>query len=528
MLEVPVCIIGCGPIGLAGALLLSRHGVETLLVERRDQLNTHPRSRFVDTNTMELLREFGVEKRVEESGLGPDWTAYNRWFDNLAVEPYAEIPSPTFHSVPGPDSPCLPVMTVQDEVESAIMSVVAEDPNITVLFNTEAIDITQDDDRTSLTLRNTKTDERQSVTALYTIGADGPGSSTRAVIGTQLETEPEPLYMQDVIFYADLDAYVGERKGSLLYTQPPEGVVIFQPLDGQRRWRCQVSVRDANLISEEAIVERIRASLGTEDDVDLDITSMRMWQPTPGCVTRFRDRRIFLAGDAAHVSVPTGGLGNNSGFAGIRNLAWKLAYVVRKLAPASILDTYEIEHRPIALERIGYGVATTIHMRRMMLGHRRGDDIAEAVEGTHQYADYDHVLRGFEMESSLIAPNTEPAPKLENASTDFTPLVRCGRRAPHVWVDADKTVSVLDWLGLGYVLLLGSECNAAGFTAAIADLPTGRVPIKVHQLPAEASPYEPDVVVLIRPDGVIAQLGREGGSPPDLSDFLPYLPSLAH
>ena len=60
---------------------------------------------------MELLRELGIEKAVEETGLGPDWTAYNSWSDNLAVEPYANIPSPTFLSVPGPDSPCLPVMT---------------------------------------------------------------------------------------------------------------------------------------------------------------------------------------------------------------------------------------------------------------------------------------------------------------------------------------------------------------------------------------------------------------------------------
>ena len=143
MTDVDVCIIGCGPIGLAGALLLSRYGVSVLLLERRSELNTHPRSRFVDTNTMELLREFGVEKAVEATGLGPDWTAYNRWSDNLSVEPYIEIPSPTFLTVSGPDSPCLPVMTVQDEVERAIMTKIVDDPNITVRFDTEVIEVTQ-------------------------------------------------------------------------------------------------------------------------------------------------------------------------------------------------------------------------------------------------------------------------------------------------------------------------------------------------------------------------------------------------
>ena len=100
MIEVPVCIIGCGPVGLTASLLLSRFGIKTLLLERRGALNTHPRSRFVDTNTMELLRELGCEKDVEVTGLGPDWTEVNRWSLSVMGEEYLRIPSPTFHTVP--------------------------------------------------------------------------------------------------------------------------------------------------------------------------------------------------------------------------------------------------------------------------------------------------------------------------------------------------------------------------------------------------------------------------------------------
>ncbi len=526
-MEVPVCIIGCGPIGLTGVLLLSRHGVPSLLVERRSELNTHPRSRFVDTNTMELFREFGIDKTVEATGLGPDWTACNRWSDSLAAEPYADIPSPTFLSVAGPNSPCVPVMTAQDEVEMALMSRVAADPMIEVRFDTEAIDVAQSADATHLTLRDTNTDERQPVTAQYTIGADGPGSSTREVIGTRLEAEPRPVFSQDVIFHADLDAYVGERKGSLLYTTTPDGVVIFQPLDGRRRWRCQVIVGDENLISEDAVSRRIRVALGTDDDVEFSILSMRMWQPTPGCVTRFSAGRIFLAGDAAHVSVPTGGMGNNTGFAGIRNLAWKLAYVVRGLAPESILATYEVEHRPIAVERIDFGVRTTEYMTAMMGGHMRGQDITDHIERTHQYADYDHLLLGFEMASDLIAPNTEPAPPAEARSAGFVPVVRSGRRAPHVWIDAEMTESVLDWYGRSYVLLLGPECSRTAWEAAVADLGPGTAPVAVRQLPADisAGPYEADACVLVRPDGIIAWCRNDPGGSPDLAELSRYLPN---
>lgn len=529
MSDVPVCVIGCGPIGLASSLLLSRHGVPVLLVERRSELNTHPRSRFVDTNTMELMREFGIEKLVEESGLGPDWTAYNRWSVDLATEPYAKLESPTFLTVPGPDSPCLPVMTVQDEVEKALMTRIVDDPNIALHFDTEVVALTHTDEQTTLVFRDTRTDERRTVTAAYTIGADGPGSTTRATIGAHLDGSPQPIHMQDVIFHADLFPYVGDRKGALLYTQPAAGVLIFQPLDGVRRWRCQVSIGQPDPISENAIRARIRASLGTDDDVDLDIRSMRMWQPTPGCSTHLSSGRIFLAGDAAHVSVPTGGLGNNAGFSGARNLAWKLAYVVRGLAPASILDTYEVEHRPVARERIEYGLDTTAVMGSMMLGHRAGRDIGEDIEATRRYADYDHLLRGYELASDLIAPNDEPAPELAEPAREFRPLLRNGWRAPHVWLDDAETESVLDWYGHGYVLLLGPECDAASWEAAVADL-AADVPIEVRRLPDGRAivPYTADGVVLIRPDAVIAQHLSGATGAADLSEITPYLPWSSH
>ncbi|MEM7276012.1 MAG: FAD-dependent monooxygenase [Actinomycetota bacterium] len=530
MSEVPVCVIGCGPIGLITALLLSRHGVPVLLVERRSELNTHPRSRFVDTNTMELLREFGLEGRVTDTGLGPDWTAVIRWADNLSVPPYAEVDSPTFHSVPGPDSPCVPVMTVQDEVEQALMTKVAADPDITVHFDTEVVELSQTDEATTLVLRHTGTGKRRTVTAAYTVAADGPGSSTRAVIGAELEGSPQPIHMQDVIFPADLAAVVGERKASLLYTQPPEGVLIFQPLDGVRRWRCQVSIGQPDPLTETDIRARIMASLGTTDGVALDIVSMRMWQPTPGCATHFRRGRILLAGDAAHVSVPTGGLGNKAGFAGARNLAWKLAWVIRGLAPASILDTYDREHRPVALERIAYGVATTAVMGRMMLGHRAGDDVAEHVAGTARYADYDHVLRGFELSSELIAPNHEAVTRSNDSGAGFRPLVRNGWRAPHRWLDDARTRSVLDWFGHGYVLVLGPACLAEMWRSAITARLGPSVPVEVRRLPGgrDIGPYTEDGVVLVRPDGVIAShLARapDPSGPADLEAIASYLPT---
>ena len=505
MINVPVCIVGCGPIGLAGALLLSRLGINSLIIEKRGSVNTHPRSRFVDTNTMELMRLLGVEKAVEDTGLGPDWTQCNRWFSALTGQQIAAIPSPTFHTVPRSTSPTMPVMTCQDYVENVLLSKVHGDPRIELRYRTEAVDLAQDDDGTTVAIKDLESGTEETVRAAYTLGTDGPHSFVRDAIGSVLDASPLPTFAQDVIFEADLSEYVRDRKGALLYNATPSGMLVFQPLNGITRWRCQITKQDAELFSEAETIDRIRQAVGAGDEVPISITSTGMWRPTPGCVDHLSRGRVFLAGDAAHISVPTGGMGNNIGFAGIRNLAWKLAYVLKGIAPSEILDTYHIEHRPCALQRVATGVHTTQCMVRIFQAFYGGQDTSQAVHDTRLYADYDGVLLGFELESALIAENSEPPPAVENPTSDFVPAVRAGRRAPHVWVDEQQGLSVLDWFGDEYVLLAGSAVAAGRWREAVRRVADGGFPVGWRQFPApEAAPYDPEGLVLVRPDGIIA------------------------
>ena len=506
MTKVPVCIIGCGPIGLAGALLLSKFGINSLLIERRSEVNTHPRSRFVDTNTMELMRFLGVEKAVENTGLGPDWTQCNRWFNALAKDQIAAIPSPTFHTVPRSTSPTMPVMTCQDYVENVLLGKVRNDERIELRYRTEAVHLSQDESGTAVAIRDLDTGAESTVQAAYTLGTDGPHSFVRQAIGSVLEAEPLGNFSQDVIFDADLSKYVEGRKGGLLFNLTSHGLLVFQPLDGIRRWRCQIFKPDPDQLPEAEIVERIREAIGTEDEVPIGITSIGMWRPTPGCVDRLSSGRVFLAGDAAHVSLPTGGMGNNIGFAGIRSLAWKIAYVLRGVAPSWILDTYQVEHRACALARIAVGVKTSEAAVKIIAAFYAGGDTSIGVRETRQYADHDGALLGLETASRLIANNPEPPPPVDNPTIDFVPAVRAGRRAPHVWVDERAGQSVLDWFGLEYVLVGGASIAARRWQDAV-----GRVagstgfPLCWRQLPEpEAPPYDSAGLALVRPDGIIA------------------------
>lgn len=509
-IQVPVCIIGCGPIGLAGALLLAKFGVGSLIIERRGGVNTHPRSRFVDTNTMELMRFLGVEKEVEETGLGPDWTACNRWFNALTGNEIAAIPSPTFHTVPRTTSPTLPVMTCQDYVENVLLGQVFKSDLIELRYRTEAVELQESGNGVQVVIKDLEKDVEARVQAQYVLGTDGPHSFAREAIGSRMQANPRAQYSQDVIFAADLSEFVGGRKGGLLYCLTPSGVLVFQPLNGVTRWRCQIFKPDPDLLSDEETIARIREAVGDAHEVPIAITSKGMWQPTPGCVDRLHSKRVFLAGDAAHISLPTGGMGNNIGFAGIRNLAWKMAFVLKGWAAPDILDTYQVEHRPLALERIGVGVKTTECMASFIAAYYSGGDIEPGVKLTRQYGDHDGVLLGFELKSPLIAENRTPPLWAHNPTIDFVPCIRAGRRAPHIWVDEARNQSVLDWFGTQYVLVVGSHVSGARWKGAVSEISVD-FPMELRKFEqAGHDIYDANGLALVRPDGIIADCWQDG------------------
>lgn len=503
-IQTDVCIIGSGPIGLTMAAVLARFGLRSVILEKRGAVNTHPRSRFVDSNTMELLRFLGIEQEVIATGLGPDWTQCNRWLTSLTGRQIAAISSPTFHSVPGPHSPTIPVMTCQDYLEHELLKLLERNDLVELHYRCEVTAVTQDAEGTRTAVLDHNTGRRDTVTAAFTIGADGPHSFARTAIGSVLEAEPRPYLMQDVIFEADLADCVGERKAALLYALTEQGVLIFQPLNGRTRWRCQIPRMDESSLSEPEVAAMIRLAAGALKTRPIEVVSTGMWRPTPGCVDCLGSGRIFLAGDAAHVAVPTGGMGNNIGFAGVRNLAWKLAYVFKGIAPAAILESYETEHRPLALARIEVGVRTTESMAGIFAAHYSGGDPAEAIARTQQYGDYDGALFGYELSSPLIAEAHEAPPAVDNATIDFVPAVRPGRRAPHQWLDRAAQRSLLDLFGLAYLLLLGSEVEPAPWQRAI-EATEHLLPLHCVLLPPQTAPlYDPQQIVLVRPDGIIA------------------------
>jgi hypothetical protein len=210
---------------------------------------------------------------------------------------------------------------------------------------------------------------------------------------------------------------------------------------------------------------------------------------------RYREGRVFLAGDAAHTWPPVGGHGANTGMQDAHNLAWKLTAVLRGWAGPALLDTYQAERRPVALETGRQAVLRGLTGQMMPTG-RPGDRLLDDVV----------IILGYRYASSaVVGAEHDTVLPAELALTG-----RPGTRAPHVWLESAGTrVSTLDLFGTGFVLLTGPDGH--GWAEAAGDL---GVPLTVHRIGtdlvdvdgrfAEVYELKPATAVLVRPDGFVA------------------------
>ncbi|MGI9616310.1 MAG: FAD-dependent monooxygenase [Acidimicrobiales bacterium] len=511
-MHVPVLVVGGGPIGLTASVLLSHLGIASLLVNRRPTTSTHPRARFVDVRTIEILRQLGLADAVIDTGVPPEWVQSVRYSETFARPEVYRLPTESYHSVPRTYSPTVPVMTAQDLVEPIMLEAARSQSTADIRFSTELVSLEHDEVGCRATIRDLETGAEQKVTADYVIGADGRMSTVRTLLGGDLlEGYTNPMQIQDVLYHADMSRWVGDRIGALLFVNHPMGYGLFQPMDGKTRWRAQCTTFTPPIppdeVTEDDCIAWIRSAIGdTEGELELEVQSIAPWNVDARLSDAFRRGRVFLAGDAAHMLSPTGGYGMNLGYHGIHNLAWKLAFVLNGHALPEILDTYEVERRPQADRTRIASVDNAMLAAELYATHFRGDDLADVTHRLRQYGNFEGMILGGEYSSALCVAESEPGPAVDNELTDFVPCVRAGRRAPHVWIDAARSRSVLDLFGSTYVLLTASGGASALVQQALGMAESG-FPIQLVELSEDIlAPdlYADDTDVLVRPDGVVA------------------------
>jgi 2-polyprenyl-6-methoxyphenol hydroxylase-like FAD-dependent oxidoreductase len=337
-MDVDVLIVGAGPTGLMLANQLARRGVRPMIVDRHSGPAQQSRAMAVQARTLEIYSKMGlIEKALalgEIAGGGNMW-ANGRWTARI---PVGEI-GKSLSSFP------YILMLGQDDNER-IMGEKLGEQGVNVAWGTELIKFKQHPECVEATLRLPDGTLRK-VRASWMAGCDGSRSPVREMSGIGFPGAP----YEHTFFVADTEATGPMKPGELNVYLWKDGFHLFFPMRGTNRWRV-IGILPKHLRQKEGLAfEEVVPAIRQEAGMALTFHEC-IWFSTyriyHRAAERFRDRRCFLLGDAAHIHSPAGAQGMNTGLQDAYNLAWKLALVVQGRADPALLDTYEQERIPVA------------------------------------------------------------------------------------------------------------------------------------------------------------------------------------
>ncbi len=345
-------VVGAGPTGLTLAVDLARRGVDVTVVEKADGLFPGSRGKGLQPRTLEVFHDLGVLDEVLAAGgpapVGMVWSGGERQGEHDMFADETIEPTP---AEPYAGRPCmLPQWRTQEILYARLRELGGE-----VLFGRAVSDLEQDADSVTVTF-----DEGPTVRARYLVAADGGRSTVRRLLGigmTGEEVDPSPTLVADV----RIDPAALDRDNWHIFPASPEGALALCPLHGTPDFQLMAQFKEGG--TPDTSTEGIRKVIASRTHLSADDVTEVRWssdfRPRAALADRFRDGRVFLAGDAAHVHSPAGGQGLNTSVQDAYNLGWKLGRVLRSGAPESLLDTYEEERRPLAAEMLG--LSTRIH-----------------------------------------------------------------------------------------------------------------------------------------------------------------------
>src|SRR5262252_10637654 len=335
-MDTDVLIVGAGPTGLMLANQLARRGVRVLVIDRHAGPSLQTRALGVQARTMEIYAKLGIADRALE--LGKRATGANMWAQGreMARVPLGES---------GENATPYPFILIlgQDDNER-IMGDKLRDLGLSVQWNTELVGLEQEPDRVAITLK-LPDGTNGKMRAACVAGCDGAHSSVRELSGITFPGAP----YEHVFFVADTEVtghMVPDEVNVYLWR---EGFHLLFPMRGKDHWRIvgilPPTLRARDDVTFETVIPSLRNEAGLSFKACSWFSTYRIHHRS---ASRFRDRRCFLLGDAAHIHSPVGAQGMNTGLQDAYNLAWKLALVIKGRAQADLLDSYGQERIPVA------------------------------------------------------------------------------------------------------------------------------------------------------------------------------------
>ncbi len=517
MLECEVLIVGGGPTGLTLAIDLGKRGVRSILIEQKEKPAFLPKMERINARSMEIYRRLGLSQKIRAAGLRPDcpmdvyvMLALNEPPLLHLTYPSVEEAQKTVRATNDGTVPLEPYQLIsQYTLEPLLKSIAETIPAIDVRFGYEFV--SQQQDAAGVTARvKTLGGGTEEIRAKYLVGCDGGASPVRKELGIELSGEGNLLGLRQALFKCDelfdrLPLSNGHGKGpgkGRHYHVADDKATFLIMQDSTRHWTLH-SVVD----SDAEMTAQFERTIGVP--VKYEMLSCAPWRQNLLLADRYGEGRIFIAGDAAHLVIPTGGLGMNSGVGDATDLAWKLAATLKGWGGPGLLKSYEVERRQIGDRNVGASRYATIGRRKwrgMWRENIREDSPAGAETRKKLAAVADVEQRksnemigaeiGYRYVNSPIICNIPGGP--EHLFREYHPTTWPGARLPHVWL-GDGT-PLQDKIPDGYTILklAGTKADASGLQNAIA---AHGAPVKVLDVPDRVARdvYGYDLV-LVRPD----------------------------
>jgi 2-polyprenyl-6-methoxyphenol hydroxylase-like FAD-dependent oxidoreductase len=518
--EVPVLVAGGGPVGLTLALDLGQRGVPCLVAEQRPGTTREPRCTLTNMRSMEHFRRLGVAGEVRAAGVAPDYGHDVVFATRIFGHELCRFvyPSPAEAARSGRptvfDSPYgleRPQRISQIFLEPVLKRAAERAPGVELRFGWRVERVEPDAAGAWAVLRDADRGLEERVRARFVADCSGGGSAIREAAGVKLAGR-SAVSQQVGIFFRSRRLRRANPLGEAVmwFLVSPELRGTLVAVDGEGLFTLHRILPldvDAGALDPEATV---RAALGPGGaNVDVEVLSVHPWRAHLLVAERYRVGPVFFAGDAAHLLVPTGGFGMNTGIGDACDLAWKLAAAHEGWAGAALLDAYEAERRPIAERNVAASASNAAGLAgapvppALEADGEEGDALRRLVGErilANQRKEFESagVQLGYRYEGSpLVVPDGTPAPP--DDEIQYVPTTRPGSRLPHLVLPGGPPL--FDRLGPGFTLLrVGPGAPAAdGIIRAAREL---RLPLSVLALPD--APALERRLVLVRPDQHVA------------------------
>jgi 2-polyprenyl-6-methoxyphenol hydroxylase-like FAD-dependent oxidoreductase len=524
-LDTQVIIVGAGPVGLTLAIDLGRRGVRCILLEQKDAPQFLPKMERCNARTMEIYRRLGIAQKVRDAGFPRDVPMDVFIVTSLIEPPLLHLPYPSVAQAQAEIAACtdgsMPLepyqLISQYTLEPLLKSIAETIPGVDVRYGCEFMSFTQDDRAVRARVKCGQTTSE--LNADYLIGCDGGSSGVRRQLGIKLQGDANLLQLRQALYRCDdLFDRIPIGKGRHYHVADAHNSFLIVQ-DSTRHFTLHAVVDSDDDMR--TMFEQIVAM-----PVKYEMLSCQPWRQNLLLADSYGQGRVFLAGDAVHLVIPTGGLGMNSGVGDAIDLSWKLAAALKGWGGPQLLRSYEIERRQVGARNVEASRHASRGRRAWRAAYKpnirdKTPEGAETRANLARIADVEqrksNEMIGAELGyrytgSPIIWPEAGAGP--EPDFMKYVPTTWPGARLPHVWL-ADGT-ALHDHIGDGYTLLrlAGAQGDGAALARAFTAL---SAPFSILDIddPRPRDIYGTDFL-LLRPDLHVVWRGNRLPDNPDM------------